>query len=144
MALLIDIADAVVCQLNDPQAGFDPPLAAQRQYRPQYDLAELKSLRVTVVPHGIEIASAGRNLVQHDVSIDLAVQKKVNAADAAELDGLIDLVQAIGAFFRLRRLTGCPQATWTRTVHAPVYSPEHLEQHRVFTSVLTITFRVIC
>jgi hypothetical protein len=67
----------------------------------------------------------------------------VAAADAAELDGLTHLTEQIADFFRLRRLSGMPQAIWSKTENVPVYSPEHLEQKQVFTSVLTLTFRVV-
>jgi hypothetical protein len=30
-----------------------------------------------------------------------------------------------------------------RTENVPVYAPEHLEEYRQFTSVLTLTFRVV-
>jgi len=145
MSLLVQIADAVVAELNAPAAGFDPPLNAARHYRPVFDLAELKTLRVSVVPKGIEIASLGRNANQHDVSVDVAVQKKITLADNAELDGLMALVERIADLLRLRRLTvgtGVAAAVWVKTENVPVYSPEHLETKQVFTSVLTLTFRV--
>ena len=50
---------------------------AARHYRPQFDLVELKSLRVSVVPKGIAITGLMRSANQHDVSVDVAVQKKV-------------------------------------------------------------------
>jgi hypothetical protein len=53
------------------------------------------------------------------------------------------LVEEIADFFRLRRLTSYPDAIWVRTDNVPVYAPEHLEEFRQFTSVLTLTFRVV-
>ena len=144
MSLVTTIADAVVAELNNAAPGtFSQTFTAARHYRPQFDLAELKTLRVSVVPKGIEISGLGRSSNQHDVSIDVAVQKKVAAADAAELDGLTHLTEQIADFFRLRRLTALPGALWTKTDNVPVYAPEHLETKQVFTSVLTLTFRVV-
>ena len=145
-ALTIDIADALVAELNaeaaKPSGGvLGTPFVAERHYRPQFDLADLKALRVTVVPKAVAIASLGRASNQHDIAVDVAVQKKVDPADIAELDGLMLLVERISDFFRLRRLSALPAAAWIKTENAPVYSPEHLEQHRVFTSVLTLTYR---
>ena len=58
MPLALDIADAVVSELNQaqepPAAGFGQTFTAVRAYRPVYDLADLKTLRVTVVPKGLE------------------------------------------------------------------------------------------
>jgi hypothetical protein len=95
------------------------------------------------VPKGITITSSGRNSNQHDIAIDVAVQKKVDADDQKELDVLMLLTEQIADFFRLRRLSKMPEAIWIRTENVPVYSPEHLESKQVFTSVLTFTFRVV-
>ncbi len=144
MSLITTIADAVVTELNAAPAGtFAQAFTAARHYRPQFDLADLKTVRVSVVPKGIGITGLMRNANQHDVAIDVAVQKKVNTADAAELDGLMLLTEQIADFFRLRRLSALPEALWTKTDNVPVYSPEHLETKQVFTSVLTLTFRVV-
>lgn len=144
MALITDIADALVAELNAaPPGTFAQAFAAARHYRPQFDLAELKTLRVSVVPRGIGVTGLMRNANQHDVSIDVAVQKKIDLADQAELDGLMLLTEQIADFFRLRRLSALPEAIWTRTDNAPVFAPEHLDQKLVFTSVLTLTFRVV-
>jgi exodeoxyribonuclease V alpha subunit len=40
-------------------------------------------------------------------------------------------------------ITTYPSASWLRTENEPVYSPGHLEELRQFTSVLTLTFRVV-
>ena len=151
-SLPIDVADAVVVVLNSPpqppETGFVQPVTAARGYRPQFDLAQLKTLRVTVVPKGIEISSLGRNSNQHDVSVDVAVQQKVPPPDQGDnsvLDGLMLLVQQIADYLRLRRLTlaNGDSGGWIRTENVPIYSPEHLETKQVFTSVLTLTFRVV-
>jgi hypothetical protein len=144
VSLITTIADAVVTELNGAAPGtFAQPFTAARHYRPQFDLAELKTVRVSVVPKAVGITGLMRNANQHDVSIDVAVQKKVSPTDAAELDGLMLLTEQIADFFRLRRLSALPEALWTKTDNVPVYSPEHLEQKQVFTSILTLTFRVV-
>lgn len=141
MSLIVQTADALVAEIN--AATLPQPANAQRHYRPQFDLAELKTLRVSVVPKSIAITGAGRNSNQHDVSVDVAVQKKLATEALAEIDALMELVQAIADALRLRRLAAMPEALWLRTENAPVYAPEHLEQQRVFTSVLTLTYRIV-
>jgi hypothetical protein len=139
--VIIDIADAVVASLN--AGSFSIPFTAQRQYRPVLDLPQLQALHVTVVPRDVTIASAGRDRNQHDCRIDIAVQKKIDQERPAEIDPLMALVEQIADHFRLRRPEGFAEAVWVRTENVPIYSVEHLEQHRVFTSVLTLTFRVL-
>jgi len=140
MATITDIADAVVAELNGHT--FSQALTAVRYYRPVFDLGEMQTLHVSVVPKGVTIERADRSRNQYDFAIDVAVQKKFETGDAAELDPLMSLVEEIADFFRLRRLTSYPDAIWVRTDNVPVYAPEHLEEFRQFTSVLSLTFRV--
>ncbi len=140
MPLITDVADAVVTALN--AATLSQSVTSVRFYRPVFELAQLKTLRVSVVPKKIEISSFSRSANQYDVGIDIAVQKKLDTGDNAEIDPLMALVDEIGEFFRLKRLDSVA-AIWIKTENAPVYALEHLEQQRVFTSVLTFTFRVV-
>ena len=78
MALVIDIADAVVAELNAAPAGtFDPVFTAVRRVLPEFDLAELAELKVTVVPKAVEITGATRSVGQFDFQVDIGVQKKL-------------------------------------------------------------------
>jgi hypothetical protein len=142
VSVITDIADAVVAELNVAAptlitGGF----VAERHYRPVVDLRELAQLKVTVVPRGVTITPANRAGNQHDVQIDVAVQQKVNDTDQESLDALMTLVERIGQFFSRRRLSSLPGAVWMKTENKPIYSAEHLEQFRTFTSVITLTWR---
>ena len=147
MSAVIDIAEAVKAELNAPDGPTygDPPagLAAERHYRPRFELADMGVLHVTVVPKGLELTTAGRGIAQDDVQIDVAVQKKLATTDMAEIDALMALVEQIADFLRQRRLAGAPGAAWVRTENVPVYSAEHLGELRQFTSVLTLTYRLM-
>jgi len=134
-----DIADAVVAALNDHT--FSQALTAARAYRPVFELQDMKDLRVTVVPKAVELTIAGRGLAQSDVQIDIGVQKKLTDTDDAEIDALMDLVQEIADFLRATGRFG--DAAWIKTDNAPIYSQEHLGELRQFTSVLTLTLRVM-
>ncbi len=136
----VQIVDAVVAELNG--ATLSQLVVAERHYLPVFDLGEMKDLHVTVVPRAMIVQPAGRTLLQHDYSVDIAVQKKAAPDDADTIDGLMALVEEIAAFFKLRSIVGVPGA-WVKTEHAPIYSPEHMEQYRQFTSVITLTYRVI-
>ena len=137
MATVVDIADAVKDALN--AAEWSRPVTAERLFRPRFELAEMHSLHVSVVPRGVEMSAAGRGLDQRDVQIDVAVQKKLD--DDAEVAGLLGLVEQIADFVRHTRRFG--PAVWVRTENEPIYSVEHLGELRQFTSVLTLTCRVV-
>ncbi len=140
MAVITDIADAVVASLN--AGSFGQEFTAERHYRPVFDLPEMGTLHVTVVPQGMAIETAGRGRSQYDCRIDIAIQKKFENGDSAELDPLMALVEQIADHFRFKRLEGLPEAMWVKTENTPIYAAEHMEQNRVFTSVLTVTYRV--
>ena len=141
MAVITDVAEALVAELN--AASLSLPLTAARHYVPSFELPDMKDLHVSVVPKGVVITKSDRSRNTNDFQIDVAVQKKFEKGDAAEIDPLMTLVEEIADFFRLRRLTAYPNAHWIKTEHAPIYSQEHWDELRQFTSVLTLTFRVV-
>lgn len=141
MSIISDIADAVVAGINE--AELSQSVTAARTFLPVFDLEDMQDLHVTVVQRGVTTPPGGRGHNQHDYAIDIAVQKKLDAVSNAEVDTLLGLVQELADLFRFKRLTEPPYAAWLNTENVPVYSPEHLEQLRQFTSVITITFRIM-
>jgi len=139
-SVVVQVADAVVASLN--AGSFSVPFVAQRRYRPTFDLAELDTLRVSVVPKSIEIANATRGRNQFDCVIDIGVQQKIDTDDTGAIDALMDLVQQIIDHLRKQQLDDLPEAAWLRIANEPVFAPEHLDQQRVFTSVVTVTYRM--
>lgn len=141
MSIVVQIADAVVAELN---AGtFAEPFTAQRLFSPVFDLQDMQTLHVSVVPRSVTSQPASRSSGFYDYAIDIGVQKKLNSEDPAEVEDRLSLVEAIGEYLRNRKLTSMPEASWVKTENAPVYVPEHLDQLRQFTSVLTVTYRVM-
>jgi hypothetical protein len=139
MATIIDIANAVVATLN---AGtFSQAFTAERHYLPRYELPDLATLRVSVVPKGIASEALDRNRDRVDYRIDVAVQHKAGV-ELATLDGLMTLAEEIGDYLQGTPLVGYPQARCVDMVHEPIYAPEHLDEFRAFTSVMTFTYRM--
>ncbi len=141
MSTIAAVADAVAAHIN---AGtFSRPVSAERMYQPAFTLEDLKDLRVSVVPRTVGISAASRDSSVFECVIDVGVQQKLPATgEQAEIDALLDLVEEITDHLRLKRLPGAPEAAWVGIAHEPVVSSESLEQHRVFTSVLSVTYRV--
>jgi len=140
VSVAVDIAEAVKEALN--AGSFSQPFQATREYRPAFELKDMAELHVTVVPHAVEITSLSRSKHQYDVQIHVAVQKKFTDDSPAELDPLMDLVEEIMDFFRLRKLADTG-ATCVGVANAPVYAAEHMAELRQFTSLVTLTFRVM-
>jgi hypothetical protein len=139
MARSLAVADAIVTALNGET--FGEPFTAVRAYRPLFDLEDMSSVHVTVVPRELELVTAGRLLTQTDMQIDVGVQQKLTTADNDELDKLMDLVQDVADFIALTRQFG--GGAWLKTENRPIYSQEHMAELRQFTSVLTLTLRVL-
>jgi hypothetical protein len=138
-ATIVAIADAVVAQLN--ATTFAQPMAASRHYVPVFELSEMSQLRVSVVPKAITSASLDRNRDRFDYLIDVAVQRKLGPS-LGNLDAMLELVEEISDHFRSHPLTGFPEARCVEVENDPVYAPDHLEEFRTFTSLLTLTYRV--
>jgi hypothetical protein len=141
MSTIAAIADAVAAHVN---AGtFSQPVNAVRTYQPAFSLEDLADLRVSVVPRTVGIAAASRDSSTFECVVDVGVQKKLPAeGEQSAIDGLLDLVEELADHLRLKRLPDAPEAAWAGIAHEPVVSSESLEQHRVFTSVLSVTYRV--
>lgn len=134
-------AIAVAAHIN---AGtYTRPVTAARVYQPAFTLEDLRDLRVSVVPRTVGISAASRDSSIVECVIDVGVQQKLPAEnEEVEIDALLDLAEEIADRLRLTRLPGAPEAAWVGIAHEPVVSSESLEQHRVFTSVLSVTYRV--
>ena len=134
------IAAAVLAELAGQT--FSLPVVCQRKYAPNWDLKDIDGIQVTVVPKGNEITTATRNELSNQISVDVGIQRKVNASTPAEIDPLMDLVQELADFLTRRPLAAYANASWLRIANTPIYAPDHLTDKRLFTSVLTVTYVV--
>lgn len=98
-------------------------------------------MHVTIVPSAEDTSLAGRGVAQSDFKIDVAIQKKLTACDNAEIDALMTLVQEIAQYVRSTSRFG--DAAMVRAKAEPIYSFEHLSELRQFTSVITLTLRMM-
>ena len=146
MSQIVWIAKAVVNAIN--AATLSQPVDAKRYYLPEFDLKEMDSLHVSVVPAELDEEVADRSRDRAEYKIHVAVQKRVSRRDPpglneAAIDALMHLVEEIDDLFRHRALVGYESATWVKTENRPIYDPKHLKEHNQFTSLLVLTFRVV-
>jgi len=142
--LATDIADAVMAELNAaPDGTFSQTMTARRTVLPESNLPELAELKVSVVPKSVEITGSTRATSQYDIAVDIGVQKKLGKDLDAEVAALGALVDEMADYLRKRTLDQAPFAVWVGIRNEPVYAPEHLAEQRVFTSVLTVTYRAL-
>lgn len=141
MKLALDIADAIVTEIGS--GSFSEPLVVSRRVLPEYEIAELKALTVTVVPKSVVIANITRQSSSFEVAIDIGVQQKFGKNTDTEVARLSGIVAEIVTFLNRRKLAGFPAAVFVSIANEPVYAPEHLSEKRLFTSILTLTYKVI-
>jgi hypothetical protein len=139
-ANIVAIADAITAELNGN--SFSQPFTAQRQYLPIYDLRSMSDLKVTVVPKGVTSSSLDRSRDNFDYQVDVGIQKKV-PNQVATIDALMLLVEQIGDYFRGNRLSSYPNARFMNVENSLLYAPDHLQEMLQFTSVLTLTYRLV-
>ena len=139
--LVVNLADAVTAELAG--VTFSQSFAPQRRYRPRYELRDLKDLTVTVVPKSLSLNAATRNGRFHDVAIDIAMQQRLADEHDATIDPLMQLVLEIVQHLSQRKLPGVPSASLIELTNDPIYAVEHLDEMRVFTSVITATYRTL-
>ena len=137
----IALADAVAAEINT--GSFSMPVTAQRMLLPEFELADLADLKVTVVPKSLQTVGLTRQAMRHEVEIEIGVQKKLTGTIDTELPQWIEFVQTIDTFLRKRTLTGAIDAAWLKSTIDPLYAREHLAQSRVFTSIITVTYLLI-
>ena len=136
-AQIIELADAIVTQLN--AHTFSRPFVAERGYLPTFDLPEMGTLKVTVVPKEDDGRLDTRSSSVHEYAVDIGIQQKPDTIDNATLDPLMRLTQEIADFFLFGQRPGGTTLI-TPSVRI-LYLQEHLAKLGQFTSVLTLTFR---
>ena len=133
MSLPIQMADAVLLKIKE---AF-PDLSSERRYVPSLELKDTKELRIIVVPKDISYERASRSHNNVQVAVDLALMKKFQKGDAAELDPLCELVESLLKLFDSKPLGN---ALCVKAQNVPIYAQEHYEKWRQFTSLITLTF----
>lgn len=142
MPVLAEIAQTVANELNTQP--FSQAFTACRYYRPQFSLEELAALRVSVVPRSLTLAPATRAKSTWEVAVDIAIQRRLlDPGNIIEIDTLVSLVEEVIAFLDGRRLAAYPQAAFVGIENDPAYAVEHIDELSVFTSVVTVRYRVM-
>ncbi|MDH4201406.1 MAG: hypothetical protein OEV87_00740 [Phycisphaerae bacterium] len=141
MKLAIDVADAVVAEMA--AHTFSEPFSVTRRVLPEYEIAELKALTVTVVPKSVGINNITRDSSSFTVAVDIGIQQKIGKDTDTDVTRLSGVVSEVVTFMNRRKLSGFPAAVFVSIANEPVYAPEHLSEKRLFTSILTLTYKVI-
>ena len=139
MSLVTQTAQAVAAELN--RQKFSQEFEAVYRVKPAYELSELDTLRVIVVPKTLEIERVSRSSVKYTVTVDVGILRRIGKAAPEEaVETLGTLVDEIAEFLAETTLSEFRAATFAEVVNDPVYVPEHLTTDRTFTSVLSVKY----
>ncbi|HBT77644.1 MAG TPA: hypothetical protein DEB39_12145 [Planctomycetaceae bacterium] len=138
MSLATDIADAVVTELA--HYAFSQDFEPKMLVLPDFSTEELETLRVSVVPGGVEIDQATRSSSKYTVTVSIGVQKRITGTPEETVATMGALVDEIADFLKSTDLSQFPAAQWHSLTNEPIYVPEHLSQKRTFTSVLSLKY----
>ena len=136
-----DIAAALVTELN--AQTWSQTFTAARFYRPLTQLKNLGTLAVTVVPRGLLATEGSRSEEEYAYELAIVVQKRLEAVTNALIDPLVDLVEQIADHFRLSRCPGYAAAICRAMATDPLADEDDLNEFNQFTSILTLTYRVM-
>ena len=127
MSEVLKIAEAVAAALEEYHAEL--------LYSPEFELRDLETMRVVVVPAGIEYKTLSRASHEETLKISVGILKRATEDDLPEL---LQFIESLGLGFLNRKLAG---ATCLAAAYNPLYSPEHLRERGQFTSVIELTFK---
>jgi len=144
---LVQVADAVAAELN--AESFSLPFTAVRHYETAMELEETGEIAVDVVPVSPGMEEESDTTLRFDSAVDVAVRYKFTSADTdpatgrintLAVDDLLNLVQELGRFLSLRRLTEF-DAVFVSIETMFGWVPDHLQQWSQFTSIFRVTYR---
>lgn len=130
-----DLAISVVNSLNTQAWPYG--FSATREYRPIFDLGDLESIRVVVVPRSIERTRLTRSLVVQEQAIQIGVLKRVE--NDSQIGQLVQFCDQITEYFAGATISS---NQCVRVIYDPVYDPESLEKNRQFSGIITLFFKV--
>jgi hypothetical protein len=140
---IIEIADAIVTQMN--LASWSQAFTMVRKYLPNYTPTELETLRVTAMVMQQATGLLNRGKRQTLMAIDVGIQKRVDASDAATLDSLAHLSEEITNYWACdatnkgrRGVTGQATVWVTKATNDPIYSVEDLKNRGLFFGHVTL------
>lgn len=135
----LQIADEITATIT--AATLSPSVTATRSYVVRWELADLKTTRVDVVPVSLEETRIDRVSTRRLVGVDVAIQARLSSDAISVADPLIDLADAIAELFRFKVLpSGLARNTQLEHV---LYSVDDLEKNRVLKTILRLTYSLL-
>jgi len=142
----IQIAKAIVGELNDPARQWPLPFMADYAWYPVYKVEELQKLSVRVLPLQIDnqkVDRGGQERFDYALSLDIqagtATGQNISNAD---MDGLAALAEAIHDFYRnAHQLAAAPNWRVIEAKRPEVYVLDRLYHENIWESYINVVVR---
>lgn len=142
VAEIITLADGVADDLN--ATTLVPEVTAERRYLPYApsdasDLKALTSLKCIVIPKTDAPIRDNRSEWRNELVVDIGLQQKLQSIGNDKVDPLVTLVQAIADYYRFVREPIADAVL--QNVETVLWDPGLMRDFKVYTGVVTLTFR---
>lgn len=118
---------------------FTPAIVPTREYQPFFELPAATVPKVSVYCQADDsTGKVDRSRWSHTLTIDVAVQQKLDTDANSEKDALVALADDICEWLKAHPPSR-PEKLLTATVQ-PLWQNELLRQNKLFTSVVRLTF----
>jgi hypothetical protein len=125
-------------------ATFSLEITVSREYVPRRELASLTSdVLAIVAPGTVLISNLDRGRIVRDAIVQVGLQCAVADLTAETVDPLVDLAEEVADYFRALKLDSMPAARWWSAEHTQLYLPEHADQFLAFTSIISLTYKIL-
>jgi len=137
------VADDVVAAIN---ASGIVAVTAARSYMPYYDLDDVATMRVDVVPLSEIRRVATRSQVLRDVTVAVVMTQKLpdytsgDPVQNSDVDAKLAVVRQLAELLELTTLSTTGAAT-SGPAQITLFDQEHLQSVRQFQSVLLLDFK---
>lgn len=142
MSTTIQIADDLVALLKAPTPAFPMTVGkVERRWLPDWEIADVASLRIGVLPISIESARLSRKQDQTEHEIHVAVMKHLGAAlDTTEIDPYVEMALAVCKIIAAGALPTVTDAKLLAYKHQTLVSLDYWQKKSCFFSLISCTW----
>lgn len=138
-----DLTAAVYSEVAD-SGIFGSGDTVRRSWLPREDVRDMAvgAFLVTVTPQGQDAEILNRGSMMRTVTIAIAIQCRVEDFGNATIDPMVEQSESVLAYMFGRELTDAPEALFLGANMSPIMSPLHADDFSVFTSVVTVRYKI--
>jgi hypothetical protein len=144
-AIEILVADALAASLTAASyAGAYTSISAARAYTPEFEGADMDTLKVCVIPGSVEITQVTRDSDLFEFEVHVTIAKRY--ANTADLDALVDLRTQIADRIRSNSLPSASPAmptgtNWFGIANNVTFDRDTLMNQSIFLADIAVTYR---